>query len=126
MTSFKFSTFWKFHFIMKKISAVLLLLSLCISTHAQYDNTEKLSILTGFVSTGSEFIFWSDNVFGGNLQLLYDVKKVEEGAIGLKASTVLSSGYQGYYGGANLRVGSRFFGDLDLLFGYSSITSEKL
>lgn len=111
---------------MKKISAVLLLLSLCISTHAQYDNTEKLSILTGFVSTGSEFIFWSDNVFGGNLQLLYDVKKVEEGAIGLKASTVLSSGYQGYYGGANLRVGSRFFGDLDLLFGYSSITSEKL
>jgi len=111
---------------MKKISVILVLLSLGIATHAQYDNSEKLSLLAGFVSTGSEYIFWSDNVYGGNLQLLYDVKKIDEGAIGLKASTVLSSGYQGYYGGANLRIGSQFFGDLDLLFGYSSITSEKL
>lgn len=111
---------------MKKISVILLLFSFGIATHAQYDNSEKLSVLAGFVSTGSEYVFWTDNVYGGNLQLLYDVKKIEEGAIGLKASTALSNGYQGYYGGANLRIGSRFFGDLDLLFGYSSITNEKL
>ena len=107
------------------IITIILVLSSLISL-AQYDNSEKLSILGGFVSTGSEYIFWSDNVYGGNLQLVYDVKKIEEGAIALKVSTTLANGFQGYYGGLNLRIGSRFFGDVDLLFGYSSITDEQL
>ncbi|RLD82784.1 MAG: hypothetical protein DRJ10_04665 [Bacteroidetes bacterium] len=111
---------------MEKLTITLFLISINYVAIAQYDNSEKLSILAGFVSTGSEFVFWSDNVYGGNFQLVYDVKKIEEGAIGLKASAALSSGYQGYYGGLNLRIGSRFFGDMDLLYGYSSITNEKL
>ena len=93
---------------------------------AQYDNSEKISVLGGFTSTGSEFVFWSDNVYGGNLQLLYDVKKIWEGAIGVKGTGGWSPGYSGYYGGLNLRVGSRFFWDMDLLYGYSSVTNEKL
>lgn len=111
---------------MKRISIALFLFGLVSLSNAQYDNSEKMSVLAGFVSTGSEFVFWSDNVYGGSLQLNYDVKKIEEGAIALKASTALSGGYQGYYGGANFRVGSRFFGDMDALFGYSSITDSKL
>ena len=111
---------------MKKISVFLTLLVIGLISNAQYDNSEKLSVLAGFVSTGSEFVFWSDNVYGGNLQLLYDVKKIHEGAIGIKASTALANGHQGYYGGPNFRIGSRFFGDIDLLFGYSSINNEKL
>ena len=111
---------------MKKVSITIVLIYSSLLTFAQYDNSEKLSILAGFASTGSEFVFWSDNVYGGNFQLVYDVKKIHEGAIGLKASVALSSGYQGYYGGLNFRIGSRFFGDIDLLFGYSSISNEKL
>lgn len=94
--------------------------------NAQYDNSEKLSILGGFTSTGSEFVFWSDNVYGGNFQILYDVKKIQEGAIGLKASGAWAEGFGGYYGGLNFRIGSRFFGDLDLMYGYSNISNEKL
>jgi len=63
-------------------------------------------------------------VYGGNLQLIYDFKKIEEGAIGLKGSAALSDGYNGFYGGLNGRIGSRFFGDMDVLFGYSSIKNE--
>ena len=113
-------------FIMKKIIITIILIHSGLLSFAQYDNSEKLSVLAGFTSTGSEFVFWSDNVYGGNLQLVYDIIKIEEGAIGLKASGAWSSGYQGYYGGLNFRIGSRFFGDLDLLFGYSSIKNEKL
>lgn len=69
-------------------------------------------MLAGIISTGSEFVFWSDNVYGGNLQINYDIKKIQEGAIGLKASTALSDGYQGYYGGMNARISSRFFGEV--------------
>lgn len=111
---------------MKNLYIVLFLIVSNIAAHAQYDNSEKLSVLAGFISTGSEFIFWSDNVYGGNAQLIYDVKKIHEGAIGLKASAGFSNGFQGYYGGANFRVGSRFFADMDLLFGYSSVNNEKL
>ena len=111
---------------MKKIITVSILLFSSILTFAQYDNSEKFTILAGFVSTGSEFIIFSDNTYGGNFQLVYDIKKIQEGAIALKASTTLSDGFQGYYGGANFRIGSRFFGDIDLLFGYSSITNESL
>ena len=111
---------------MKKISIIIILIYSSLQLFAQYDNSEKLSVLAGFTSTGSEFVFWSDNVYGGSFQLVYDVKKIEEGAIGLKASTALSNGYQGYYGGLNFRIGSRFFADADLLFGYSSIDNEKL
>ena len=111
---------------MKRIFIVLFLVVSNLVAQAQYDNSEKLSVLAGFISTGSEYIFWSDNVYGGNVQLIYDVKKIHEGAIGLKASTGFSKGFQGYYGGGNFRIGSRFFGDMDLLFGYSSINNEKL
>lgn len=111
---------------MKKIFTLLLFILMSFVSKAQYDNSEKLSILAGFVSTGSEYMFWSDNVYGGNFQINYDVKKIHEGAIALKASTTLASGFQGYYGGFNGRVGSRFFGDIDLLFGYSSISNIKL
>lgn len=111
---------------MRKLLIVLLFIIPNLIANAQYDNSEKLSVLAGFVSTGSEYVFWSDNVYGGSFQLVYDVKKNEEGAIGLKASTALSNGFQGYYGGPNFRIGSRFFADLDLLVGYSSIDNEKL
>ena len=111
---------------MRKIIIIISFMFSSLLSVAQYDNSEKLSILAGFISTGSEFIFWSDNVYGGNLQVNYDVKKIDEGAIALKVSTALSNGYQGYYGGLNFRMGSRFFGDVDLLFGHSSITNEKL
>ena len=111
---------------MKKITITLALASFCYLAVAQYDNSEKISVLVGFTSTGSEFVFWSDNVYGGNLQLVYDFKKIEEGAIGLKGSAALSDGYNGFYGGLNGRIGSRFFGDMDVLVGYSSIKNEKL
>ena len=111
---------------MKKITITLALITICHLAMAQYDNSEKISILAGFTSTGSEFVFWSDNVYGGNLQLVYDIKKIEEGAIGLKGSAAISDGYNGFYGGFNGRIGSRFFGDMNALFGYSSITNEKL
>ncbi len=111
---------------MKKIFFAFVLISVGFLSYGQYDNSEKLSLLAGFVSTGSDFVFWSDNVYGGSFQLVYDVKKIEEGALALKASTAFSSGFQGYYGGLNARIGSRFFGDVDLLFGYSSIHNEKL
>ncbi len=110
---------------MNKIITLLFLFT-TLAVNAQYDNSEKLTILGGFTSTGSEFVFWADNVYGGNVQLLYDVKKIHEGAIGLKASSTFSNGYTGYYGGLNLRIGSRFFGDTDLLFGYSTISNETL
>ncbi len=111
---------------MKKIVATMFLVSFCYMAFAQYDNSEKVSLLAGFTSTGSEFVFWQDNVYGGNIQLIYDVKKIEEGAIGIKLTTELADGYNGYYGGLNFRIGSRFFGDMDLLFGHSSLTNEKL
>jgi len=111
---------------MKKISFTVVLLFFVLLADAQYDNSEKMSLLVGFTTTGSEFVFWNDNVYGGNLQIVYDVKKIEEGAIAIKASGSWAEGFQGYYGGMNFRIGSRFFGDLDLLFGYSSVTNEKL
>ena len=101
-----------------------ILFSLTIS--AQYDNSEKISILGGFTSSGSEFVFWTDNAYGGNVQLVYDVLKIHEGAIGVKASGSWASGFGGYFGGLNFRVGSRFFLDFDLLYGYSKVTNSKL
>ena len=123
-----FSDIYNMLIIKKIIIAIILIFPglLSFAQYAKYDNSEKLSILAGFTSTGSEFVFWSDNVYGGNLQLVYDIIKIEEGAIGLKGSVALSDGYSGYYGGLNFRIGSRFFGDVDLLLGYSSITNEKL
>lgn len=111
---------------MRLLFSLMLLVFSFQLVYAQYDNSEKLSILGGFTSTGSEFLFWSDNVYGGNLQLLYDIKKIHEGAIGVKAAGSWASGFGGYFGGLNFRVGSRFFADLDVLFGYSKITNEDL
>ena len=116
---------------MRRFIILLALFAIAYQANAQqakdpYDNSEKFSVIGGFTSTGSEFAFWSDNVYGGNVQLLFDVFKLGEGAIGIKASGAWSDGFSGYYGGLNLRIGSRFFGDLDLLFGYSSVKNEKL
>lgn len=112
---------------MKKIIKLSILLLFAARVSGQYDeNKEKFTVLGGFVSSGSEFVFWSDNVYGGNLQLGYDVLKIEEGSIGFKASGTWADGFNGYYGGANLRIGTRLFGDLDLLLGHSSISNEKL
>lgn len=111
---------------MKYLIFTLLFSSFLTIANAQYDNSEKLSILGGFTSTGSEFVFWDDNVYGGNLSFVYDVKKIHEGAIGIKGTGAWSSGYSGYYGGLNFRVGSRFFLDMDALYGHSSISNDKL
>lgn len=93
----------------------------------QFDeNKEKFTLLVGVTSTGSEFVIWQENVYGGNFQFVYDFKKIEEGAIAFKGSFALSDGYSGYYGGANLRIGAMLFADIDLLLGYSSLTNEKL
>ena len=111
----------------KVIPLTVFLFFFAIQVFGQHDeNREKYTVLGGFISSGSEFVFWSDNVYGGNFQLIYDVLKIDEGAVGLKASGTWADGFSGYYGGANLRMGSRLFGDLDLLLGYSSISNEKL
>ena len=118
---------------MKIVTIILVLIMIGQYANAQqvnnkdhYDNSKKFSILGGFTSTGSEFVFWSDNVYGGNVQLLYDFLKIGEGAIGFKVSGARANGFSGYYGGLDFRIGSRFFGDVDLLFGYSSVKNEKL
>ena len=120
---------------MKKIIQLAFFLLLTVHAYGQYDeNKEKITIISGFLSTGSKFVFSSDNVYGGNFQVVYDVLKIEEGSIGLKASGAWADGFSGYYGGANLRIESRFFGDLDLLFGHSQsviknyyrLTQEKI
>ena len=112
---------------MKKYIIGSILLLFTAGVFGQYDeNREKFTLLGGFISSGSEFVFWSDNVYGGNLQLVYDILKIGEGSIGLKASGAWAEGFGGYYGGASFRIGSRLFGDLDLLVGHSSISNEKL
>jgi hypothetical protein len=67
---------------MKTIFSTLILAFAVHSLIAQYDNSEKFTILGGFTATGSEFVFYSDNVYGGNVQLVYDVLKIQEGANG--------------------------------------------
>ena len=112
---------------MKKIIQLVVYLFFTTQVFCQVDaSKERFTALGGLISSGSEFVFWSDNVYGGNFQLVYDVLKIQEGAVALKASGVWASGYNGYYGGANLRIGSRFFGDIDLLLGHSSVSNEKL
>ena len=111
---------------MKKIIQLAFMMLFAVHVFAQYENDEKLTILGGMTTSGSEFVFWKYNVYGGNFQLVYDVKKIQEGAIALKASGSWADGFSGYYAGPNFRIGSRFFGDVDLLFGYSSISNEKL
>ena len=112
---------------MKKIIQLAVFLLFAVQVFGQYDeNKEKFTILGGVMTSGSEFIFQSDNVYGGNFQIIYDLLKIEEGSIGFKASGAWADGFSGYYGGTNLRIGSRLFGDLDLLLGYSSISNEKL
>ncbi len=54
---------------MKKTLVTIFLISSSLLSFAQYDNSEKLSVLVGFVSSGSEFVFWSDNVTGATSNL---------------------------------------------------------
>ena len=112
---------------MKKNLIVVFYLIFASQTFAQFDeNKEKFTLLGGITSTGSEFVIWSDNVYGGNVQFVYDFMKIEEGAIAFKGSFAWSDGFSGYYGGLNLRMGTHLFGDIDLLFGHSTISNEKL
>ncbi len=112
---------------MKKFIITSLCLIYTSQVFGQFDeNKEKFTLLAGITSTGSEFVIWSDNVYGGNVQFVYDFIKIEEGAIAFKGSFAWSDGFSGYYGGANLRIGTHLFGDIDLLLGYSSISNEKL
>ena len=112
---------------MKIIVSFGVFMLLASSVFGQYEeNKEKFTILGGLMSSGTEFVFWSDNVYGGNFQIIYDALKIQEGSIGIKASGVWAEGFSGYYGGPNLRIGSKLFLDFDAMFGYSSISNKKL
>ena len=84
--------------------------------------------MAGFATTGSEFIFWEDNTYGGNVQLIYELTKFAAGfsSVGFKASGMFADGMTGGYGGLNIRIDEPFFFDLDALLGYSSISNENL
>ena len=87
---------------MKKLIITTLCVIYATQAFGQFDeNREKFTLLAGITSTGSEFVIWSDNVYGGNAQFIYDFIKIEEGAIAFKGSFALSDGFIGYYGGAN-------------------------
>lgn len=89
---------------------------------------KEITILGGFASTGSEFIFWDDNTYGGNVQLIYELVKFggDFSALGFKASGMFADGMTGGYGGLNIRIDEPFFIDFDALLGYSSITNPDL
>jgi hypothetical protein len=113
---------------MRKLST--LTTALLVSCTALFGQQEKreITVLAGFAATGSEFIFWSDNTYGGNVQVIYELTKFGAGfsALGFKASGMFADGMTGGYGGLNLRVDEPFFVDLDVLLGYSSITNADL
>ena len=113
---------------MRKLSAfTIALLVSCIALFGQQEKKE-ITVIAGFASTGSEFIFWSENTYGGNVQVIYELTKFGAGfsALGFKASGMFADGMTGGYGGLNLRVDEPFFVDLDALLGYSSITNSDL
>lgn len=111
---------------LKTLVLNILLFSSYLSYSQFEENNEKFTVLGGVTSTGSEFIIWSDNIYGGNVQFIYDVKKIEEGAIALKGSYSWADGFNGYYGGANIRIGSVLFADFDFLVGHSSVKNPEL
>ena len=94
--------------------------------NAQFDNSEKFTLMLGTITNGPDDYEFDETVFGFSIQGIYDVVKMHEGAIGIKASAGFGDGFNGYFGGVNARIGARFFLDMDLLFGYKEITNPKL
>jgi hypothetical protein len=93
---------------------------------AQYDNSEKFTFYAGVVTNGPDEYDFSDSVYGLSVHCVYDALKMHEGALGVKVSSGFGDGFKAYYLGPNIRFGSRFFLDMDLLFGYKEITNLKL
>ncbi len=113
---------------MNKSVRVTLCILLLSSFHSFAQSGKEKTILIGFNSTGSEFIFWEDNTYGGNVQFIYEITKFggDFSAIGFKASGIFANGFTGGYGGINLRIDEPFFIDLDALIGYSGISNTDL
>ena len=111
------------------ISMLLAIVTLFFTTSSRAGSDKNdLMILGGFNTTGSEFIFWNDNTYGGNVQLIKELVEIFGGSstIGFKGSGLFADGMTGGYGGLNLRIDEPFFLDLDALVGYSSITNADL
>ena len=109
-----------------KFLTLLIALSTCLYLKAQ--DEKGIILQVGFNSTGSEFVFWEDNTYGGNVQLIYEVLRFagDASALGIKASGLFADGMSGGYAGLNLRVDELFFIDFDALIGYSSISNADL
>ena len=113
---------------MKKLAAALFIL-FSIQTASLFAQDEKGIVLQiGFNTTGSEFVFWEDNTYGGNIQMIYEVVRFagDASALGIKASGLFADGMTGGYAGINLRVDELFFVDFDAMLGYSSIDNPNL
>jgi hypothetical protein len=113
---------------MKKLKTLLIALLCSATTLFGQQEKREITVLGGFATTGSEFIFWEDNTYGGNVQVIYELTKFAAGfsAVGFKASGMFADGMTGGYGGLNIRIDEPFFFDLDALLGYSSITNADL
>ena len=109
---------------MKKILIAFLLGT--VFTYSQYDNSEKFTVYAGVITNGPDEYDFSDVVYGFGVHAVYDALKMHEGALGVKASAGFGDGFNAYYLGPNIRFGSRFFLDMDVLFGYKEITNPKL
>ena len=66
-----------------------------VVTAQEASDEKKLVVLGGVTVTGSEFVFWEDNVVGGNLQLVYELKRFSAAAIGVKVAGGFSDGFSG-------------------------------
>ena len=109
---------------MKKfLTLIVLLVNL---TYGQYDNSEKFTLYAGVITNGPDEYDFSDSVYGFGVHGVYDALKMHEGALGVKVSAGFGDGFNAYYLGPNIRFGSRFFLDMDVLFGYKEITNPKL
>ncbi len=114
--------------IINKIGFTVVTLLLINTLSIAQSNEKDLILLVGFNTTGSEFVFWDDNTYGGNVQVIKELVKFGGGfsAIGFKASGLFADGMLGGYGGLNFRVDEPFFFDFDALIGYSSVTNPNL
>jgi len=113
---------------MRKLKTLIIALLCIVTTLFGQQEKREITILGGFATTGSEFIFWEDNTYGGNVQVIYELTKFAAGfsAVGFKASGMFADGMTGGYGGLNIRIDEPFFFDLDALLGYSSISNPDL
>lgn len=113
---------------MRKLKTLIIALLCIVTTLFGQQEKREITVLGGFATTGSEFIFWEDNTYGGNVQVIYELTKFAAGfsAVGFKASGMFADGMTGGYGGLNIRIDEPFFFDLDALLGYSSISNADL